>query len=93
MEWNNIGTAEVRGECVIRGEVLNVWWTTLVVHILVLDYGELLGSSGLAECSQMWFVMWGMVPVSPWVWCLHLIAQLGSSMCMWHKARYMCFSL
>ena len=36
-------------ESVVRGEVLNVWWMTLVVHVLVLDCRVLLSSSGLAE--------------------------------------------
>ena len=39
-----MGTVEVRGEHVIRGKVLNVWWVALMVHVSVLDYGELLGS-------------------------------------------------
>ena len=75
MEWNDIRTAEVRGEHVIRGEVLNVQWMTLMVHVSVLDYGELLGSSGLAECSKVWFVMWGMVPVGPRARCSHPITK------------------
>ena len=74
MEWNDIGTVEVRGECVIREKVLNVWWTALMVPVSVLDYGELLGSGGLAECSKVWFVRWGMVPTSPQAQYLYLIA-------------------
>ena len=43
----------MRRESVVRGEVLNVQWTTLVVHVLVLDYGEHLGSGGWEEwCKQ-----------------------------------------
>ena len=74
MEWNDIGTVEVRGECVIRGKVLNVQWVALMVHVSVLDYGELLGSGGWEEWSKVWFVMWGIVPISPRAQCLHLIA-------------------
>ena len=49
MEGNDIGTVGVRGEHVIRGEVLNVWWMTLVVHVSVLDCRVLLDSGGLSE--------------------------------------------
>ena len=73
MEWNDIGTAEVRGDCVIGWKVLNVQWVGLMLHVSVLDCGELLGSSGLAEWSKVCFVMWGIVPISPWAQCLHPI--------------------
>ena len=81
----------MRRESVVRGEVLNVWWTTLVVHVLALDYREHLGSGGGTEWCKVWLVMWGMVPVNPWARCLYLITRPGSSMCMWPKAGYMHF--
>ena len=93
MEWDDIRTAEVRGEHVIRGKVLNVWWAPLMVHVSVLDYGELLGSGSLEEWSKAWFAMWRIVLISPWAWCWHLIAQLGLSVCMWPEAGYIHFSL
>ena len=92
MKCNDIRTEEVRGEHVIRGKVLNVQWVTLMVHVLLLDYGELLGSSGWEEWSKVCFVTWGIVPVGPQAQCSHLISQLGLSMCIWPKAGYMRFS-
>ena len=85
----------MRRESVVREEVLNVRWTTLVVHVSVLDCRVLLGSGGLAEWSKVWFVMWGMVPVVSQAWCSHPITWSGLSMCMWPKAGYMwlCISI
>ena len=93
MKCNDIRTEEVRGEHVIRGKVLNVQWAALMVHVLVLDYVELLGRNGCTEWSKVWFVTWGIVPIGPQARCLHPIAQLGLSVCMWPEAGYMCFSL
>ena len=93
MEWDDIGTVDMRGECVMRGKVLNVWQAALMVHVSVLDYGELLSSCGCAEWSKVWFVTWGIVPVGPRARCSHLITQVGSSVCMSPKAGYMCFGL
>ena len=45
VEWNDIVIVEVRGECVIRGKVLNVQWAALMVHVSVLDSMVLLGSN------------------------------------------------
>ena len=64
-----------------------------MAHVLVLDYGELLGSGGCTEWSMVWFVTLGIVPVGPQAWCSHLITQPGSCVCMWPEAGYMCFNL
>ena len=70
----------------VRGEVLNVQWMTLVVHVSALDYGEHSGSGSWTEWCRVLLVMWGMDPVNPQAQCSHLITQPGSSMCMWPKA-------
>ena len=62
-----------------------------MICVSVLDCRAFLGSSGLEEWSKVWFVMWGIVPISPWAQCSHPIAQPGLSMCMWSEARYMHF--
>ena len=41
----------MRREGCDKGEMLNVQWTTLVVHVLALDCRVRLGSGGLTE----WF--------------------------------------
>ena len=77
-----MGTEEVRRECVMRGNVLNVRWVALMVHVSVLGYGELLGCSGCAEWSKVCFVTWGIVPIGPWAQCSHPISRPGSSVCI-----------
>ena len=46
----------MRRESVVRGEVLKVQWTTLGVHVSVLDYGECLDSDGWAKWCRQCFV-------------------------------------
>ena len=64
----------MRREGYDKGETLNVWQMTLVVHVSALDCRECLGSGGWAEWCKVWFVAWGISPIGPQSQCLHLIA-------------------
>ena len=74
IEWKTVEAMVMRRESVVRGEVFNVQWMTLVVHVSVFDCRVHMGSSGLAEWSKVWFVTWGMVPFDPQAQCSHIIA-------------------
>ena len=46
----------MRREGCDKGEILNVRWMTLVVHVLALNCRECLGSGGWTEWCRVWFV-------------------------------------
>ena len=76
-----------------RKKGVNVQGTALVVHGVIFDCGECLGSSGWVESCGWWFVTQGISPIGPWPWCQCPITQSGWSVCMQPEAGYMCFTL